>query len=358
MSDISTIPKAKGIPETKITEELVLHSRGFFSMPMLSGLGRSGALEVILSKSQFSVEDIPTIPNTKLLRHSFQYLARIGMLERANAEETLYRKTELGKQVFRRVNSFYAPHSYRAYMQNYYEQLMNAGPYEKQEVDRLENIIGSGKTHERYFPPAVSYLRRKLKFDIIADIGCGDGRFLDFVLQGIPNIKAVGIDLSEVSVESTGKNLRKKYPDREITMICSDASDVKKWSEPVSKFSKSGKLVISMWFLLHEISQRDPKNVIQFLGQVHQLFPKTPLIICELVRQEAELLTKYRKEMMMAEYLLFHDLSDQGVLSWKEYQNILEQIPYKVVMERVFDELGDEGDAKEPSTFVWALIPN
>jgi len=343
--------------EEKISEELVLHIRGFFATPLISAFARLRALGIMLSKPEFGIGDFPEVPNKKLLGYGLQYLARIGLLELRDEKKGIYKTSELGRQIFRRSNSFLAPHSYHEYLHQFYRELLNPGPYQKQEVDRLENIIGSGRTHERYFPPAISFLRRRVKFDRIADIGCGDGRFLDFVLRGVPGVKAVGIDLSEVSVNTTRENLRKKYPDREIETFSSDASDIQKWSEPLLRLTKNERLVISMWFLLHEISHRDPEIVIRFLNRVHQLFPSAPLVICELVRQEAHLLSRHRKELVMPEYLLFHDLSEQGVLSWKEYQHILKQIPYQLASERTFDEIGDESSVKEPATFVWCLVP-
>lgn len=343
--------------ETKITEELVLLIRGFFSLPLMSALGRTGALERMLSRPKFTVADFQELPNKKLLYDALNYFSRIGLLEYANVKKEVFKTTELGVQVFRRISSFYAPHSYREYLHNFHEQLLNPGAYEKQEVDRLENIIGSGRTHERYFPPAVSYLKRKADFDLMVDIGCGDGRFLEFVLRSIPDKKIIGIDLSEISVKETLKNLKAKFPKRNIQTFCSDAADIQKWSRYVLDHAASDKIAISMWFLLHEISRREPKNVIQFLTRVHQLFPKAQLVVCELVRQTPELLTKFRKELVMPEYLLFHDLSGQGVLSWQDYQMILKKTPYKLVSQRLFDEIGDRQDSKEPATFVWCLDP-
>ena len=352
-----TSPEEKIPPQASIGEELVLLTRGFFSLPILSGLGKLSALDRMLSKPKFEISDFSNIPNQKLLACTFEYLVRIGLLDYANTQKNLFKASELGREIFRRVNSFYAPHSYREYMVRYFEQLQNSGPYQKQSVDRLENIIGSGKTHERYFPPAVSFLKRKIRFEILADIGCGDGHFLSQVLKGVPKVKAAGIDLSEISVTSTRENLRRKYPQAEIVTFCADASDIPSWSQPLLQFVQSRSLVISMWFLLHEISHRDPENVVRFLTEVHRRFPKSSLIVGELVRQRAELLARHRKELLMPEYLLFHDLSEQGVLSWQEYQGILKKIPYELAAERVFDEISDGQGPKEPATFVWCLSP-
>lgn len=355
-SPVSTGEEKQQAADLKISEELVRFIRGFFSTPVISALGRLNATKIFFSKPVFSPQDFGSIPNKKLLQYSFDYLSRLGLLNEVDPSIKTYKLTEFGRQIFQRLSSFYAPHSYREYLYQFQKQLENAGPYRKQEVDRLENIIGSGRTHERYFPPAVSFLKRKVQFEIIADIGCGDGRFLDFVLKGIPGVGAVGIDLSEVSVRAAKENLSKKYPDRDISTLAADASHVKKWSEPLIKKVGANKLAISMWFLLHEISRREPQNVIQFLREVHKLFPSTPLVVGELVRQSPELLAKHRNELVMPEYLLFHDISEQGVLSWAEYKKILESVPYRLANERVFDEIGDD-QAKEPATFVWCLLP-
>ena len=41
----------------------------------------------------------------------------------------------------------------------------------------------------------------------------------------------------------------------------------------------------------------------------------------------------------MPEYLLFHDFSGQGVLSFSEYQDILSQTGYSLKKEWLFDKI-------------------
>jgi len=82
------------------------------------------------------------------------------------------------------------------------------------------------------------------------------------------------------------------------------------------------------------------------------------VIIGEIVRQEDAALAASHRESIMPEYLFFHDLSGQGVLSWKEYHEIRLQIPYRLVAERLFDEIAGEDGRKEPSSFIWGLVPS
>ena len=342
--------------ESAVTEELTTLIRGFFSLPVLAALGRLGFFEGLADRTEISPDDFPDIPNKKLLKHSLDYLSRLGLFETASGPQETYKMTWLGGKIFQRTNSFFVPHSYHDYMENYYAQLMS-GDDEKGTVDRLENIIGSGKAHLRYFPHAVSYLKRRVKFERVVDVGCGDGHFLDFLLSSIPVKKAIGVDLSEIAVKETEQKLRTKYPDHEIEMILSDASDVSHWGDKVLKICSGEQLILSLWFLVHEISLGDPQNAVRFLNQVHQRFPQAPLVMCEIVKHEASLIAKHRSSSIMPEYLFFHDISGQGVLSWKMYQEVLKSIPYELAHERRFDEMTGEDGVQDPSAFLWCLTP-
>lgn len=343
--------------ESKITEEIVLLMRGFFSTPVISSLGRLGVLNAMISATSFTVDDFLNIPNKKLLQDSFHYFLRLGFIEHVDNQEDIFKVTELGRQIFHRCSSFYVPHSYYEYMNKYYEQLLNPFGKISQKVERLENVIGSGKTHQRYFPPAISFLKRKVNFNVIVDIGCGDGHFLSVFLKNISKKKVVGIDISQIAIDVTYRNLHAQYPNQEISVICSDAFDIEKWSKELFRIAGTERIAISMWFLIHEISKNKPDIVIKYLKQIHKIFPDAPIIICELVRHRDDILAKNRTVSIMAEYLFFHELSGQGILSWEEYQKILNNIPYKLLSERLFDEIPDGKRKFVPSSFVWCLVP-
>ena len=339
----------------RIIEDIVLLLRGFFSTPVISSLGRLGVLDALKSSSSFTVNDFSSIPNKKLLQTTFHYFARLGLIENIGGQGEVYKATDLGKEIFRRANSFYVPHSYYEYMYYYHDLIQDPNFELRQKVERLENVIGSGKTHQRYFLPAISFLKRKVDFEVIADIGCGNGHFLLAFLARISGKKVVGVDISKISTEITYKNLQAKYPNQEICVVCSDALDVDKWSVSVLKMVETRKIVISMWFLLHEISRNKHVNAIEFLKQIHRLFPDSSIIIGEVVRYSDDMLSKHSYASIMPEYLFFHELSGQGILSWEEYRLLLDKIPYELLFEQLFDEILD--DNKVPGAFVWCLRP-
>lgn len=341
----------------EIIEDIAVLLRGFFSTPIISSLGRLGVLEAMQEVSSFTVDNFPNISNKKLLQDTLHYFLRIGLLENIDGQEEVYRATELGKEIFRRANSFYVPHSYLEYMHRYHDLIQNPSGQIKCEVERLENVIGSGKTHQRYFPPIISFLKRKIDFEVIVDIGCGDGQFLSAFLRDMPGKKVVGIDISELSTEAAYKNLREQYRHQEVTMVCSDALDVKRWSQEVFRTAGSRKVIITMWFLLHEISRNKPDNLIKFFRQIHEIFAASPIVVGEVVCQGDDILSKNNAKSIMPEYLFFHEMSGQGILLWEGYREVLGNIPYKLVFERLFDEAPDSDGKKVPSAFVWCLIP-
>ncbi|AEB07311.1 Methyltransferase type 11 [Coriobacterium glomerans PW2] len=55
--------------------------------------------------------------------------------------------------------------------------------------------------HARTLYPAVMERLARLRFDTVLDIGCGTGAVLDLITRHDPNVRALGIDLSERMVQ-------------------------------------------------------------------------------------------------------------------------------------------------------------
>lgn len=342
--------------KSDVTQEMISLMRGFFAMPVISALGKLGVIDEMLSGKEFSYEDFSDAINKEILLKSFRYLTRLGLLQTKDLLALSFNVTDLGREIFQRHRSFYVPHSYNAYMHSF-EDLLKDGVLRYEAVDRLENVVGSGLTHQRYFLPAVSFLKRRVQFDLLADVGCGNGYFLKEALRGTPVKNAVGVDLSPISVRVAEANLKKEFSDREIIVLCSDAMDVEKWGNQLQRIAGDKRVVLSMWFLIHEISRGDLRTIINFLKTIYRFFPHSPIVLGELIRHPEEILAKERAVTIMPEYLFFHELSGQGILSWDEYQQILASIPYKILCERLFDELPDGNGKVIPSAFVWCMEP-
>ena len=124
----------------------------------------------------------------------------------------------------------------------------------------------------------------------------------------------------------------------------------------IKNYTKGKKTVFFFWFLLHEISNNKKSVIIDFLKNVKKKFPNSKIVICELTKQSKEIFEINSEKTLMPEYLLFHDFSGQGVLSFLDYKEILSQTGYSLKKEWLFDKnQGKSEGQSEPSTFVWIL---
>jgi|SaaInlStandDraft_3_1057020.scaffolds.fasta_scaffold17061_1 hypothetical protein len=338
-------------------EEIIFLLRGFFANPIITALGKSGIIDQFM-EGEFRLQDFKSIKNPEVFEYVVKYLVQIGLISASNSDNELYNMTTLGKKILPRYGSFVLLHSYKSFVDDFDSLLFDENA-RIPKCDRLENVIGSGLTNGRKFFPEALKMLDNAKLGTIIDIGCGDGFFLSSVVDKFPDVDIVASDLSQIALEQTVLNLNKLNNSLNITTILSDAYDVKKWAtEFLNKNTKiQDNIVISIWFVLHEVSQGRVERVVHLLNNIYTFFPKAQLIIGEITRIDDDLLSSNRHHSLMPEFQFFHDLSGQGILKWDEYKLILEQIPYKLVDEKVFDPLLN-GSEIIPTGFVWHLIPN
>ena len=339
-------------------EEIVMLLRGYFSCSIINALGKNGILDKMIYSS-FTIESFSEIIGKDIFKGILDYFVKLGLLDvDKNNEESVYKVTELGKKIFKRHGSFTLLHSYGPFLDKLEPLLFDPNHQELPTCNRQENVIGSGQANGRKFFPEAIEMIKKIKPSFVADIGCGDGVFLSKAMSELPDINVVASDISKISIKSTKRNLKKKFPEIKIKTILSDATDVEKWAKLISDYTKDikGSLVISMWYLVHEISQNKEEIVIDFFKKINQFCPKAEIIVGEIVNIPEETSRNYRYTSIMPEFLFFHEISGQGVLSWSQYQNIINQIPYQIVEEVWFDKVVEQG--KElPTGFIWHLTP-
>ena len=95
-----------------------------------------------------------------------------------------------------------------------------------------------------------------------------------------------------------------------------------------------------MWFLIQEISSNSKSTIINFLNKLKKIFPKAKVILCELVKKlDARTYSLNKDYTFMPEYMLFHDLSGQGVFSYEDLETIIKKSKFKIEKKILFDEL-------------------
>ena len=109
-----------------------------------------------------------------------------------------------------------------------------------------------------------------------------------------------------------------------------------------------------MWFLIHEIANNSEKKIIDFLKKIKFFFPKSPLIICELVKIPSNVLSQNSEVSYIPEYLLFHELSNQNVLTINQLEKIIKKSTYKILTKINFDEIKSD-KKKFPSCVLYMI---
>ena len=323
--------------------------RGLYAAPIICELSKLGIFTKASRK--INLRNKEKIKNKFVLNISLNYLSHIGLLSKNKDQYVL---TDIGYEIFRRSNSFFVPHSYRETILNLGNLLKGKKKISSCNVDRYENILGSGLTHLRYFFQPINYINSKLEYNSVIDLGCGNGHFINEVLKKKNNLKIVGIDLSEDSVKTCKKNIGNNIKKNNYKIFKADISKVKLWKSKISNFVKNSQPLISLWFMLHEISDHKVKNIKKFLQKTHSSFPNSYLVIGEIIKLDDKILKEIYKKSLMPEYLFFHKISGQGILSWKDYKSLLIDSPYSLEYEWLFDNVNS---SKTPSAFVWILKP-
>ncbi len=333
-------------------EELISLMRGFFVCPIISFFHSQSLIEKILSKS-FKVENFKNIKNKNFLKNIFLYLVSLGLLELKNNKKKIFKATKIGTKIFKRSGSFLLIHSYKPFINELEKNLISkSNPNIR--CDRAENVVGSGSTNNKKFFPSAIKLLKKDEIGLVADIGCGDGNFLSQISKKFPGTPLFASDISQIAVNATKNNL-KRFKTKKNYLVC-DASNVKKWSREIKKIKlkKGSKILITIWYILHEISNNNPKKVINFFNKIKKTLPNASILIGEITRFDYKTLYLNKDNSIMPEFLFFHELSGQGILRHEDFNLVLKKIPYKLKKNISFDNVKVK-NKKIPSAFIWYL---
>ena len=325
-------------------QEIVFLLRGLFACRAISSLTNLDQIDIFLQK-KFKISDFKKINNKKILSALLNYLICLNLLKKKKDE---YLPTYLGNKIFKRYGSFLLIDSYKDYMNNLEKLLINKN-LKSLECNRLENVIGSGQTNGRKFFPEAINLISKNNYEVIIDIACGDGNFLEKINAKFPQSSLYALDISKIAVDKTYNNLKMKKI--KVQKIVCDGKSVSIWHKKIKKTDKNKKILISMWYFLHEISKKNKNIIIKFLKSIKKLFPNSHLLIGEIYKIKNEVLLTNRHSSIMPEYNFFHEISGQGLLSENDYNSIFKEVGCKIIQQKNFDIIY-HGKKKYPSSSI------
>jgi SAM-dependent methyltransferase len=334
-------------------QEMITLLRGQVASPLLANLAEFGWLEQ-MSGGSFSIANFP-YAKPPVAKAVFHYLASVGLIIEQSEAPEHYTASDFGRSVFARVGAFCILNSYEDFFQDLRPLLFDGTDQPKPRVNRLRNVFGSGQLHSRkFFSPALQMLAGR-SFPFVVDLGCGNGQFLQQAADAHLSPKLGGVDVSSLAVMAATATINQAKSRVHLHAVEADASGVHIWSNQLPWFGEAG--LFSLWFVLHEFSQQDPQVVLRFLREINSYYPSAEVIIGELVRLPEHALANNRTDSIMPEFLFFHALSGQGVLSWTAWQEVRIAMPFQIVRELYFDTIVDNDGNNLPSSFIWHLKP-
>lgn len=334
--------------------EIITLLRGQVACPLLANLAEFGWLD-LMCEGSFSAASFPEA-KAPVANSVFQYLQSLGLIVAICDAPDNYAVSDFGRSVFARVGSFCILNSYQNFFQDLRSLLFMHDSEPKPVVNRFRNVFGSGRLHSRkFFAPALRMLAGRV-FPFHVDLGCGNGQFLQQGAGAHLASKFGGVDISNVAVIATTAKITGGNPTAQLHTVEEDAQAVAEWSKHLPWFNEAG--LFSLWFVLHEFSQQNPQVILRFLREISDRYPLAELIVGELVRVPEDTLASNRTESIMPEFLFFHAISGQGVLSWPEWQEVKRQMPFQVAAEHYLDKVLVKDGTTLPSSFIWHLKPS
>ena len=154
---------------------------------------------------------------------------------------------------------------------------------------------------------------------------------MNVVKKGNNSINILGCDLSKESVKQSRSKLSLPNNKKKNIFQC-NGNNIVKIKEKLlkAKVELDENSIISMWFLLHEISNNSPKTVVKYLKRIRVNFPKTSILIGEISKLDDIKITHQKSFSIMPEFYLFHELSGQGLLSEKQFKQIFKDASYRL----------------------------
>ena len=325
-----------------IKNEIVAIARGYYALPILISLARSGITDRLL---EGSVDLDQLSGNRRNLKIVLDYLCNLGWLR---AEDGRYRTTQAGTSVLRRSGAFGILYSYRPYMANLDQLLFDTEA--KVQVYRDENVVGSGAAHIRKYFSRVSDLIEESDAGYVLDIGCGDGTFLNHCRGLRPDIGLIGVDYSERALEVT----RARVPADAVLF----QGNVSEPEVTRAKLERRGidpaEIIVSVWFIFHEVLGMEGIDLTRMLGGYRQLSPEHGLIIGEIFDVPRRVLAAHHNDTAIPEFNLFHDLSGQKLFTLDAWQQAIATSGFQVDEFVGLDPLSWE-DSTYYGSAIWKL---
>jgi 2-ketoarginine methyltransferase len=212
-----------------------------------------------------------------------------------------------------------------------YDQLGELLNNKKKYATRNSSYVGKGSCGISQFdalPMTLELIEySKLKFDYIIDIGCGDGSYLIDICKKLTNVKGVGIDPEQNSVNKGNKLARKLKLDNRVTFIIGDENEI-------PQVTKNMRVCVVTAFVLQEIlEQKGKKEIFKLINKIFTTYNKVTWVVIEVDNKfkEQKLFSDLLAKSYYNPYYLLHVLTEQRLEKNKYWLDLFKKANLSVL---------------------------
>ncbi|MCX5692559.1 MAG: class I SAM-dependent methyltransferase [Candidatus Omnitrophica bacterium] len=315
-----------------IHKDILKYARGHMMFYCISVLSNLGFFEELLKRERIDVALYAKEKGLdgKLLQSVCNYLYLVHIFDKEK-ERDVYSIGFKGRGIFRSRGVFDLVCAYDPLFQEL-EELLNKKKVYGTDVFRREKFVAKGTAELGCYVsfPIVKDIIKRYRFKKVLDLGCGSGDFLFSLCDGNNDIVCYGIDISEEAIRhgrervgSAGKG------DKVELAVCNifNLDDIMaRWYDID---------VLTSMYVLHEFLSEGKEKVVELLRGIRKNFPGKHIIISEVCRKSIESLRK--NPTAVAEHHLFHALSNQGIITFEEWEELFKESGYKLIEMKRFD---------------------
>ena len=269
--------------------------------------------------------------NPEVLEHIVEYLDCIHVVRR---EGNLVTLDTLGERLLSDPRgSFELTHGYQPVLHQLDDLLMDRKRFGR-DVRRLGDYIarGSGRLGRQLPFPVMKHLVEKHGSRRVLDLGAGNVEFLELLCEGT-DIRCRGVEIDPDAVAEARRQLDGSPVGDRIEILEGDMFDVAPLRERWPDID--GVIAIDTF---HEYIKHHRERVVDLLRQYREAFPEALFYVAEFCRQPHAWLRKHPTSFV--EHHLFHNLTDQQILSADEWETLFDEANLEIVDRTVFSMVG------------------
>ena len=181
--------------------------------------------------------------------------------------------------------------------------------------------VGTALAGQEYLRPQVMDVVNGISFEKVADLGCGNGRFLVGLCRA-GDAEGIGVDISQDAVtEAENEVAAAGFQDR-VSIVRGDARDIS-----TVPGLEDVQLVVTFFFL-HEVLEAGRDVLVNYLGDMAKRLPQgARLLTAEIV---PPLTAQNVDEVLTPEYSLTQALMEQRLQSEDEWRQVFSEGGFEV----------------------------